>query len=550
MITTTEIGPPPVTNGWVMPALNGAHSETGVIASCAANKVIRKNSLLKTLAAELSEAFNSLYQKQFPSNNCYICPAHMFTDTHIWKIIKNFEQLQNGTPLRLIFGSEPIKGTYSMIDSALAKWAELEDFCAYLLDSKACAEKVAISAAKREANKKANPDGSDLKWKRTTYPNKKETTKGVSRLNTVSSKDQVQYKSMSQTPIGISQSATRTVKKKVPPYAFQINHVRRTKTHVNHSKIRSAVNSLPKHDLQPQLPLSILNSNVNTLDQNVLQPRVPHSNVNSTVNSLTKEVLQPRLPQGVTNTRTHPSFNSLNVPNVESHTFGYPSIVSPSRSNLSKQPMLLNAPWNCIVSHPIPEPQMRANRENEDPFGLSHSNGFRTPNLLQNSKDPLECYVELPGQQLNGYLQDGHSVSNNSHEFLTSNTRQFQNTPEQISGVVFGDNQHFIINDQRNIPNTDELSGPQIMGQLENEHQACDHQAINNNRHETHSLLRYPQYPPHHPQAGKSWGNPNGTECQSFGFPPFAGYPESSHTPKQKYHSPTWGGHAIGTEMI
>ncbi|KAH9823039.1 hypothetical protein DFH28DRAFT_1118395 [Melampsora americana] len=154
-MTATSVGPTPVTNVWKTSKIE--LNKSSAIVSCASNEVIRKNSLLNSLAEELSLSFLELYTKTYPENNCYVRPHHMLSEIHIWKMIKNFELLRNGVSLREIFGSEPIKGTFQLIHHCLGRWASRDDFRIYLDKAKARAAKSAASAAKR-ADKKRKCD--------------------------------------------------------------------------------------------------------------------------------------------------------------------------------------------------------------------------------------------------------------------------------------------------------------------------------------------------------------------------------------------------------
>ncbi|KAH9807658.1 hypothetical protein DFH28DRAFT_866149, partial [Melampsora americana] len=132
LVTSKDIRTMPVTNGWTMHPIQCNKSISEAVLPCAANEVIRKNSLLVSLGNELQQSFLSLYETTYPAGNCYVGPQHMFTDVHVWKIIKNYQLLRNGASLRLIFGSEPIKGTFKLILENLELWSRRDDFGIYL----------------------------------------------------------------------------------------------------------------------------------------------------------------------------------------------------------------------------------------------------------------------------------------------------------------------------------------------------------------------------------------------------------------------------------
>lgn len=153
-MTATSIRASPVTNGWKTPILQPIKSTGGSILSCAANEVIWKNPLLCSLAEDLSVSFLALYNETFPNNNCYVRPHHMLTEVSTWKIIKNFALLRSGVSLRAIFGSEPITGTFKIIQDCLNRWASKDNFRLYLVEAADRVAKAAVSSTKRAENKK------------------------------------------------------------------------------------------------------------------------------------------------------------------------------------------------------------------------------------------------------------------------------------------------------------------------------------------------------------------------------------------------------------
>ncbi|KAH9822511.1 hypothetical protein DFH28DRAFT_922805 [Melampsora americana] len=188
----------PVTNGWTMHPIQCNKSISEAVLPCAANEVIRKNSLLVSLGNELQQSFLSLYETTYPAGNCYVGPQHMFTDVHVWKIIKNYQLLQNGTSLRLIFGSEPIKGTFQLILENLELWSRRDDFGIYLRETQSRAEKIAalkqnrpptqpqLKSTRAQGKRPELPTAFDQKIEvveSSKKPNKKRAASGSSKTN-------------------------------------------------------------------------------------------------------------------------------------------------------------------------------------------------------------------------------------------------------------------------------------------------------------------------------------------------------------------------------
>lgn len=120
---------------------------------------LQKDDLLKDLASRIIHVFKSLVLR----GNVDVELEDLLTDKQTWLLCRNHDSLANGSlDFRSIFGSEPIRGTFSLLLETFAEWKTSPGFLAHteaLLDAQLAADQAyldkCIIAEEKEARKLA-----------------------------------------------------------------------------------------------------------------------------------------------------------------------------------------------------------------------------------------------------------------------------------------------------------------------------------------------------------------------------------------------------------
>lgn len=100
---------------------------------CSQTDPIRSSGAMINLSRFLMNGFEGLFYR-YHRRHSELIPSDLFTDDHAWDIVKNYIKVLNGKHLRGIMGSEPVEGTFLMIQEGIRSWKSSDDYVKHLDD--------------------------------------------------------------------------------------------------------------------------------------------------------------------------------------------------------------------------------------------------------------------------------------------------------------------------------------------------------------------------------------------------------------------------------